>query len=246
VESLSPLQGWLPTVLPWSKPMLSNLIVFHGFEEIEHATVTVHYLRELCPFYVRLACMLLFGLLMQVALVVPLTMPFYAAYTNPKILFKPRTYLIDLPTFYLHICIMEYAVAPWMVIHFLFAIPHYDFVIDYFYQSLGELMKERGFECEIIKEKTYVLDKSLHAEAPKHNKYLDPLFYLDLAKPYAKAAYTFAEDKVAFVTKVLDVDVQDLIQNGLSEKNMTWKPAGGNDGRTVDDNLKFLLVSKSL
>jgi len=241
IESMSPLQAYVAAVLPWNQAGISNLGVFHSFEEVEHATVTCHYLRELCPFYVRLICAFLFGIFMQLAMVIPLTMPFFAAYTNPRIILKPRTYLIDLPLFYFHLCVTEYIAIPWVVVHFLFAIPHYDFVIDHFHAFFAKMMVERGFEWEVTEERTYVLDKSLHSKAPKHNKYLDPWHYVALIQPMVKTAYDFAERNIVEATKAMDTSFQELLfANNVNAKE------GQKTRASLAENRSYAAVSKSL
>jgi len=222
-ESMSTLAAYAFAVLPWNKSSLTNLQIFHWFEEVEHATVTCHYLRELCPFYVRFACMFLFGMLMEVALVIPLTMPLYAVYCNPKIVFKPRTYLIDLPLYYFQICLVEYVVLPWMMVHFMCAIPHYDFFTNFVYEFFENLCEERGFEFEILEEQTFVLDKSLHSEPPKHNKYLDPWFYVSMVQPHAKVAFRAVEKLIVDTTQALDISFQELFANLCNHKSFKGK-----------------------
>lgn len=235
-ESMTPIALWFGAVNPLSKGMYSNLMVFHGFEEIEHATVTVHYLKELCPFPARVVLMVLFGFIFELALVIPLFVIPCTMYTNPEIIYKPRTYLIDIPTYFIEQMIAQYVTMPWIVVHFLFAIPHYDFLITHFKKTFEVMMKERGFEWEVTEEKVFTLDHSLHAKAPKTNKFLDVSFYWAL--PLLTAAYHFADEKLGQLHEALDVNVLELWAGGEQSK-----PAGGERSKP---RLSMSLVSPML
>lgn len=223
IESISPLASWLLLVNPVSKGMLDNLMVFHMFEEIEHAPVTCHHLKEECPFFLRVIGLLLFAFASEAIMFVgefakiPL-----AIYHQPSLIFRPKFWLIDIPVFYINLSVQIYLFMPYLLVHYVFAVPHFEWMQRKFLADAEAIVKERGFEWDVVREETFVLDKSLRKRKAPANKFLDIWFYWSFVKPVGSAVVEFAVKQLASLSEFLDRSILDLfpLEQGSLEKHL--------------------------
>lgn len=210
VESMSPLMCWIGFVNPISKGQYNNLFAFHAFEEIEHAAVTCHRLKEECPFVLRVVGMMLFAFMGEATVLIGeyVKIPL-AIYRRPELILRPKFWLVDIPVFYINFSLLTLFLIPYMMVHYVFAIPHFEWMNKKFLADAEAFVKERGFEWDIVSTEEFTLDKSLRKKKAPTYKYLEFGFYFSMAKPYLTAALDFALKQGAAVTQFLDKPVYE-------------------------------------